>query len=64
MLIRERKAAGLTQVALAKKLRRVQSFVSNYENGERRLDLIEFLDVAQAIGFDPAKFVSEFDRIS
>ena len=64
MLIRERKAADLTQVALAKKLRRAQSFVSNYENGERRLDLIEFLDIAHAIGFDPAKFVSELDRIS
>lgn len=64
MLIRERKAADLTQVALAKKLRRAQSFVSNYENGERRLDLVEFLDIAHAIGFDPARFVSELDRIS
>lgn len=64
MLIRERKTAGLTQVTLARKLKRQQSFVSNYENGERRLDLIEFLDVAHAIGFDPVKFVSELERIS
>ena len=64
MLIRERKAAGFTQVTLARKLRRHQSFVSNYERGERRLDLIEFLDVAAAIGFDPSKFVAEFGRIS
>lgn len=64
MLVRERKAADLTQVALAKKLRRAQSFVSNYENGERRLDILEFLDVARAIGFDPARFISELDRIS
>ena len=64
MLIRARKGAGFTQVTLAKKLRRHQSFVSNYERGERRLDLIEFLDVAAAIGFDPVRFVAEFARIS
>ena len=49
----ERKKAGLTQAKLAKKLRRPQSFVSKYERGDRRLDVVEFIEVAQAVGFDP-----------
>lgn len=57
-----RRAAGLTQVALAKKLGRPQSFVSKFERGERRLDVIEFLDVARALGVDPARIISDLDR--
>ena len=54
LLIRGRQVKGLTQAQLAKKLRRHQSFISKYERGERRLDVIEFLEVADAIGIDPA----------
>lgn len=53
----ERKKAGLTQAKLAKKLRRPQSFVSKYERGDRQLDVIEFIEVAQVIGFDPHDFL-------
>ncbi len=42
-LIAERKQAGLTQQAVATGLNRPQSFVSKYENGERRLDVVEYL---------------------
>ncbi|MBX9812089.1 MAG: helix-turn-helix domain-containing protein [Burkholderiales bacterium] len=52
-----RKNAGVSQQALAKRLRRPQSFVSKYENAERRLDVVEFLQVAQAIGIDPHKVI-------
>jgi hypothetical protein len=31
--------------------------VAKYEGGDRRLDVLEFLDVAAAIGFDPTKFI-------
>jgi transcriptional regulator with XRE-family HTH domain len=57
LLVEARKEAGLTQQALADCLRRPQSFVSKYENGERRLDIAEFLKVAEAIGFDPCDLI-------
>jgi transcriptional regulator with XRE-family HTH domain len=52
-LVRSRKKAGLTQVEVAKRLGRPQSFVAKVEGGERRVDLVELLDLAAAIGFDP-----------
>jgi transcriptional regulator with XRE-family HTH domain len=57
LLVEERKAAHMTQSDVARRLRKPQSFVSKYEAGERRLDLVEFLHIAKAIGFDPARFV-------
>ena len=55
-----RLAADLTQARLATRLDRPQSFVAKYEGGERRLDVIEFLEVAEAIGFDPTDFIRRF----
>lgn len=56
-LIAAREAAGLTQMQLATKLSRPQSFVSKYERGERRLDVIECLEVAEALNVDPVRFI-------
>ncbi len=53
LLKEERRKSGLTQAMLAKKLRQPQSYVSKYERGDRRLDVIEFLEIARAIKFDP-----------
>lgn len=52
-LVAGRIAAGVSQTVLANKLGKPQQFVSRYEIGERRLDAIEFVDVARAIGLDP-----------
>ncbi len=52
-LVEKRKKAGLTQTAVAKSLGRHQSFVATVESGQRRIDVIELLDFAEAIGFDP-----------
>ncbi|WP_084652755.1 helix-turn-helix transcriptional regulator [Mesorhizobium sp. WSM1293] len=52
-----RKAQGLTQEQLAEKLGRRQSFVAKYEGGERRLDVIEFLDVTAALDTDPCEIL-------
>jgi transcriptional regulator with XRE-family HTH domain len=62
LLLEARKAAGVTQQDLAKKLRRPQSFVSKVERGERRLDVVEFLQIARIIGADPCAILLKVDR--
>jgi cyanate lyase len=57
LLVAARKKAGLTQQEVADTLGRPQSFVAKYEGGERRLDVVEFLHVAEALGSDPARMV-------
>lgn len=54
-----RKTAKLTQVQLAQRLGKPQSFVSKYENGERRLDVLELIEVLRALKIDVVKFVKE-----
>lgn len=61
LLVAARTASGLSQWALADKLGWVQTAVSKYERGERRLDLVEFLDVAEALGVDPYKFIRQLN---
>lgn len=57
LLIARRKAAGLTQAQVARALGRHQPFIANIENGERRLDVIVFLELAKIIGFDPGELL-------
>ena len=53
-LLQEARAkAGFTQQDVAKRLNRPQSYVSKYESGERRLDVIEFLRVAKVLRVAP-----------
>lgn len=53
LLVERRKDAGLSQAALAERLGRYQSVVAAIESGARRVDVVEYLDLAEAIGFDP-----------
>jgi transcriptional regulator with XRE-family HTH domain len=62
-LIDKRKRAGLTQAGLAAKLGRYQSFVATVESGQRRIDVIELLDIADAIGFDPREAIKTLRSI-
>jgi transcriptional regulator with XRE-family HTH domain len=62
LLIAERKASGLTQTVVAEKLGKPPSYVAKYELGDRRLDVVEFLDVAAVIGFDPSDFVQQLAK--
>jgi transcriptional regulator with XRE-family HTH domain len=59
LLIRTRQTRKLTQWDIASKLGRPQSFVSKYESGERLLDVIEFIDVARALGADPVALLAD-----
>ena len=61
-LVQARKSADMTQAAVAEALGRPQSFVSKYENGERRLDVVEFLAVARVLKADPYRMLREVDQ--
>jgi HTH-type transcriptional regulator/antitoxin HipB len=54
LLVEERKRRKIRQRKLARRLKQHQSWVSRLESGTRRIDVIEFLDLAEAIGFDPS----------
>ena len=58
-LVAARHSRQLTQAGLAGLLGRPQSFVSKYERGERRLDLVEVLEVAAALGVEPCDLVQD-----
>ncbi len=59
-----RRAAGLTQAAVAKAVGRPQSFVSKCEAGERRIDAVELLDLARLYSKPLGYFVAEGERTS
>jgi transcriptional regulator with XRE-family HTH domain len=60
-LLREvRLEAGMRQTDVAAKLGKAQSFVSNYESGERRLDLLELQSVCEVLGIGLVDFVKRF----
>lgn len=54
--------AGLTQVELAGRLGRPQSLISDYENGQRRLDLVELRTIAHALDTTLADIVDRFEQ--
>lgn len=61
-LLREvRTEAGLRQADLAAKLGQPQSFVSKYESGERRLDVLELREVCKAVGISLEDFAARLE---
>lgn len=56
-----RREAGMRQVDLADRLRRPQSYVSKYESGERRLDLLELRQICNALGISLEAFVRKLE---
>lgn len=59
LLISARKKAKITQQELAKKLGKNQSYISKYENSERRLDLVEVITITKAIGINPTEMLED-----
>lgn len=59
-----RVAAGMTQQDLAERLKRPQSFVSKYESGERRVSVVELVEISDAIGVDPRRIVGDLAEMT
>jgi transcriptional regulator with XRE-family HTH domain len=53
--------AGLRQIDLAQKLGRNQNYISRYESGERRLDILELREVCLALNIPVAEFVNRLE---
>ena len=61
-LLRElREQAGLTQTALAERVGQSQSYISKWERGDLRLDLVQLRALCRAMGVSLPAFVTEFD---
>lgn len=61
MLKHVRVSAGLSQYDLASMIDRPQSFVSKYESGDRRLDIIELCTILNKIGVNPSHFIDDLN---
>jgi transcriptional regulator with XRE-family HTH domain len=59
---RAREKQGMTQATLARRLGVPQSYVSKYETGERRLDLLETLDICTTLGMSVQSIVRALGR--
>ena len=58
VIVQARQDAGLTQSDLASRLNKPQSYISKAERGERRIDVVEFIDLAQALGKKPSDLIN------
>jgi transcriptional regulator with XRE-family HTH domain len=64
LLIERREAAGMTQTQLADRLGEYQSFIAHLESGQRRVDVVEFLELAEVLGFDAEKALGVVRKVS
>lgn len=63
LLIARREAAGLTQAELANLLGEYQSFVARLESGQRRVDVVEFLQISDILKIDTTRAIRSIQRI-
>lgn len=62
-LVKARKDAGFTQEKLARSLKKPQSFIAKTESGERRLDVVEFLQIVKVLGVDASVVLMPVHRL-
>jgi transcriptional regulator with XRE-family HTH domain len=61
-LVKLRREAGMRQIDLAEKLGVYQSWVTHMESGQRRIDVIELIELGRILGFDPADVVRKLAK--
>ena len=59
LLLEARKSAKLSQHELARRLKTSQTQIARIESGERRVDVVEFIDIAKALHQDPHKLLAQ-----
>jgi transcriptional regulator with XRE-family HTH domain len=59
VLVAARERAGLTQRQLATRLHRPHSFVGRMEAGERRVDVVEFIEITRILGANPKELFEQ-----
>ncbi len=62
LMIKVRKAKRLPQWELAERIGRSQSYVAKYESGKRRLDVVEFVEVAKALHVEPWRIIRRLTK--
>ena len=63
LLRQVRQEAGLRHQDLAARIGELQSFVSKYESGERRLDVLELRQICIALGISLVSFVQRLEDL-
>ena len=63
LIAQYRRDAGLTQAEVARELGRHQPFITSIENGQRKVGVVEFLQLARIIGFDPHAALAQIESV-
>jgi transcriptional regulator with XRE-family HTH domain len=63
ILIAKRESANMTQTQLAEAVGEYQSFIARLESGERRIDVVELIQLARVIGFDASEVIKEVEAV-
>lgn len=62
LLVQARKKSGLKQQQVADALNTHQSYIAKVEGGERRIDVVEFMELARALGVTPSVLLKKLEK--
>ena len=63
LLVKRRNELGVTQEEVARRLEVRQQILANIEQGERRIDVAEFFQIADALDLDAAKILRDLASV-